>query len=234
MGTPTESEDLADLIALHQEAMTRPGPEHSLKRPDDPSLPEFLEGRRRGWSDAEHGLVPDSSPYAVRLQKLAWRVDPPPLEALFRWQVGVLRGFEATAMKEHLAEPEGRPSRLLLNSPWWRRLIDAFRPTGGIGAALARPARTVRLRATARSPPPPALCREGWRSWNGQEFKLRCPATRRRGTLSSSLLSANRQPNGRVELIVLSCDQARVGQRMEAHLIGASGLDLCHHHRGSS
>ena len=96
------------------------------------------------------------------------------------------------------------------------------RDWGGIGKTCSdsSPSGNGSL-ATAAGPLP-----RGLEELERTGIQARCSATRRRGTLSSSLLSANRQPNGRVELIVLSCDQARVGQRMEVHLIGASGLDF--------
>ncbi len=111
---PDDPEDLADLIALHQ-ALEQPAREHSLKGPADLSLPEFLAGQRRGWTAEERERL-DRSKYAVRLQKLAWRVEGPSLDVLRRWKAGELHGFEAMAMKEHLAEPEGEESQTLLAS----------------------------------------------------------------------------------------------------------------------
>src|SRR5688572_16771706 len=72
-----------------------------------PETPPQTSLSRRHWAD---------SPYCARLLKLHWRSDPPSSAMLFLWQSGRLSGFEATAMKEHLEEPEGRASRLLLRS----------------------------------------------------------------------------------------------------------------------
>jgi hypothetical protein len=55
----------------------------------------FTEEQRQRWAD---------SPFCARLLKLHWRSEPPSERDEFRWEAGELKGFEAAAMKEHLAE----------------------------------------------------------------------------------------------------------------------------------
>ena len=201
-----DTDHLADPTVPGDESLSQLEQEHSLKRPDDLSLPDFLAGQRRGWTAEERERL-DRSPYAVRLQKLSWRVELPALEMLFRWHMGELAGFEAQAMQEHLAEPEGRQSRLLLGSAWWRRLVDRctqLREAGKRWQDL--------LGQVACSQPSPALS-----TVSRQERPLKHLRAGDPATLLAVLQRAFRveAKDDQFELVVMSCDPARAGRASE-------------------
>jgi hypothetical protein len=104
----------AKLKDLHRRDTAAPD-EHPLRREGDPGALEFAEAVGRGISQDEHRRWGDS-PYCARLLKLHWREEPPSAATLLAYKEGTLAGFEAAAMAEHLGEPEGRLTRLLLRS----------------------------------------------------------------------------------------------------------------------
>src|SRR5262245_41440832 len=103
MSGASPPDDLDELLRRNRQVLVTSLREHRLRDPGELSLPQFVAGQRRGWSEEELRRL-DRSDYAAHLLYLSWRVEPPGLEMAVRKVLGHLRPFELQAAQKYEAE----------------------------------------------------------------------------------------------------------------------------------